>query len=103
MSHIFALKGLTLCKAIKATFERRKTEIPSGIPIAFTSDFQNDPDKQSQWAAFLTRNELSTENIQLPAVIEQLKVFLLPPAHAVSRREEFTSNWPKGGPWKSSK
>jgi len=101
ISHIFEFKGVGLSRAIKATFNRRKTEIPRGNPIAFTPDFHNDPEKQAQWNAFVRRNGLP-EDYQLPVVIEQLKTFLLPPTHAVSSGEKFIHTWPEGGPWEQA-
>jgi len=103
ISHIFDFRGDTLCKAIAATFSQRKTTIPSGIPIAFTPEFYENLDKQSQWNAFVGRNELMSENLPAAAVIKQIKSFLLPPAHALSGEEKFSALWPKGGPWKLTK
>jgi hypothetical protein len=39
-------------RAIRATFERRRTPVPSAIPIALTPAFATDPTKQAQWIAF---------------------------------------------------
>jgi hypothetical protein len=99
-SHIFEFKGDTLCQAIAATFRQRKTTIPSGIPIAFTTEFYENSDKQSQWNAFVGRNELMSENLPVVSVIKQINSFLLPPAQALSSEEKFSALWPKGGPWK---
>lgn len=51
----FSFEGRTLVDAIKAIFERRRTEIPQEPPIALTVEFAEDPDKRGQWAAFLGR------------------------------------------------
>ncbi len=102
ISHIFDFKGDTLCRAINATFRQRKTEIPSGIPIAFTTEFYENSDKQSQWNAFVGRNELMSESLSLAIVIKQINSFLLSPAHALSSEENFSAFWPMGGPWKRS-
>jgi hypothetical protein len=50
--------GETLGQAIRATFQRRATPIPEGIPFGLTDAFAEDPQKQIQWRAFLTRNAL---------------------------------------------
>jgi len=102
ISHIFTFKGPSLSKAIQATFKRRKTEVPSRIPVAFTSEFFDDPDKQLQWNAFLNRNELPLEETLLATVIKQARDFLSPPAHSISAGDKFTAMWPKGGPWEST-
>lgn len=41
-----------LSAAIKATFDRRETEIPTERPIAFTPAFTEDPAKLAQWRAY---------------------------------------------------
>ncbi|HYN78669.1 MAG TPA: nucleotidyl transferase AbiEii/AbiGii toxin family protein, partial [Lamprocystis sp. (in: g-proteobacteria)] len=50
--------GGTLAQAIRATFERRATRIPEGIPFGLTDEFSQEPQKQTQWRAFLTRTAL---------------------------------------------
>jgi len=47
-----------LARAIAATFERRKTDLPEDLPLALGPQFANDEGKQRQWAAFLRRNRL---------------------------------------------
>jgi hypothetical protein len=41
-----------LARAIKATFERRSSEISAETPDALTSAFASDAAKQQQWNAF---------------------------------------------------
>jgi hypothetical protein len=47
-----------LAEAIRATFQRRKVELPSELPVAFTPDFLADGNKETQWRAFLNRSKL---------------------------------------------
>ncbi len=47
-------------RAIEATFERRKMEIPSTMPVGLTDTFASDKIKQTQWSAFLKKNRLDT-------------------------------------------
>ena len=54
----FAPDRETLARAIAATFERRKTDLPEGLPLALGAKFGGDEEKQRQWAAFLRRNRL---------------------------------------------
>lgn len=69
-----------LTKAIKATFERRNTEIPVETPDALTPAFANDAAKQQQWNAFTQGIEAEVPN--LPTVIGDLSSFLMPFAQA---------------------
>jgi len=45
-----AFDGETLRAALAATFSRRQTAIPTPRPLALTSEFADDPQKQLQWA-----------------------------------------------------
>ncbi len=60
-----------VAKAIRATFERRQTMIPSDTPIGLSLDFSADALKQSQWRAFATRNGLQVP--ELAEVVAQLR------------------------------
>jgi predicted nucleotidyltransferase component of viral defense system len=68
-----------LARAIAATFERRKTEIPVQLPDALTPAFAADPTKQRQWATFI--RDVAINAGSLAEVIEQIASFLMP--HAV--------------------
>jgi len=70
----FQFESEILTKAIGATFERRKTELPKYLPIALTDEFALDPGKQTQWKSFLRKSNTS-ENLELEEVIEHLGDF----------------------------
>jgi hypothetical protein len=95
----FTFDGPKLVEAIKATFARRRTEIPESAPVAFTEEFSTDRDKVTQWKAFLTRTGLENTAVDLPQIIEELRLFLIPPLKAATSGEDFKSSWPRGGPW----
>ena len=61
----FEIETDLLARAIAATFERRKTPIPEGVPIALGAEFATDKAKQGQWAAFLRRNRLDDNRYSL--------------------------------------
>jgi hypothetical protein len=48
----FELQGPVLCRAIRATFERRRTSVPAEVPVALSSKFFQDRGKQTQWRVF---------------------------------------------------
>jgi predicted nucleotidyltransferase component of viral defense system len=80
--------GDTLAAAIRATFDRRNTAIPSTTPIALTEAFARDPEKQAQWRAFLSRGQLRNVPTDLDTVIERIAAFVLPPARAAAARND---------------
>jgi len=88
-----------VAKAIKATFDRRKTELPASVPLAMTAEFSVDNRKQTQWKAFLRKGKLADDKIALSEVTEFLKGFLMPPTSAAIANNDFKQTWKPGGPW----
>lgn len=70
-----AMETATLAVAIRATFQRRGTAPPEGVPFGLTDAFATDAQKQSQWAAFLRRNRLAAP--ALAAVVAELRAFFI--------------------------
>lgn len=99
MCRTFSFDGRILARAVRSTFERRRTAIPAAPPIALTADLAQEPDRIIQWQAFLRRNRLDREGVELAQVIAELGLFLLPVLSTVARQEEFDYMWPAGGPW----
>lgn len=91
--------GALLFSAICATFERRDTAIPTGIPIALTPTFAMAADKRAQWQGFLRNNHLTKVPGDLDDVISALTEFLGPLFEAAASGSEFKHAWPPGGPW----
>jgi predicted nucleotidyltransferase component of viral defense system len=99
ISKQFDFKGPALVRAIKATFDRRKTMIPKEASSALTDEFSNDQTKAAQWKAFLTRNHLETSDAGLSSVMHDLRIFLIDPLLSAAREETFPKSWTAGGPW----
>jgi hypothetical protein len=78
LSRAYAFEGDRLARAIRATFERRRTEIPPTPPDALTSAFANDPMKRQQWARYT--EDLVSSSLDLSQVIADLATFLMPHA-----------------------
>ena len=95
-----AFEGSVLSEAVRRTFERRRSPLPTSPPVALTSEFSNDPAKATQWRAFLDRGRLVAGEPGLDEVVEFLSGFLLP---TLSLREKNNmaadARWPPGGPW----
>ena len=51
----FQFESATLAAAIQGTFETRRTPLPSSLPLAFSADFHQSPNRQTQWKAFEKR------------------------------------------------
>lgn len=95
----FTFDGTVLAEAIAKTFERRATAIPRGPPICFSDDFANDPQKRTQWTAFVKKGKLAHAGVGLANVVVELREFLSPVLDALANSEQFARTWPAGGPW----
>ena len=99
LARTFRFEGAMLRDAIRATFSRRGTAIPTTPPEALTDGFSTDPVKQRQWRAFVTKSGLSKKAEELGSVVTELAGFLVPPMIAAATRAEFERVWGSGGPW----
>ncbi len=100
MARTFPFAGPVLRDAIRATFTRRQTAFPSGVPVGLTEAFAADQTKRRQWAAFRTRNGLGGRIGELGKLVRELSAFLRPPLAAAGTAEDFPEAWEPGGPWR---
>lgn len=68
-----ALDAGTLAAAIAATFARRGTSLPDGLPTGLTQEFASDAAKRAQWRAFLGKSGVSAPS--LDDVVERIAGF----------------------------
>jgi hypothetical protein len=71
-----AIEPAELDAAIRATFERRGTDIPGEPPVGLTPEFVNDEQKTAQWAAYTASIDL--EGLSLDAVVETIWSYIGP-------------------------
>jgi predicted nucleotidyltransferase component of viral defense system len=83
LAKAYAYDDDRLPRAIAATFERRKTEIPTELPDALTQAFAADDAKRRQWAAFARNLTVAPESFEL--VVAELAEFLMPKAGAARK------------------
>ncbi len=98
LSRSFDFDGPLLTRAIRATFERRRTRFPTSIPIALTPSFSTDPTKMTQWAGF-TRKAGVRDAASLSDTVEAVRGFITRPLEAAASGDEFRLRWNAGGPW----
>ena len=94
----FPFQGDLLAKSIAATFARRGTALPTGLPAGLTPMFGSDPAKIRGWQAFWLKTGLKTPVPTLESVIQSLVKFLEPPLDAVAKRKTLTATW-KSNRW----
>jgi hypothetical protein len=72
----------TLARAIAATFVRRGTVVPRGLPLGLSDEFASDASRQALWRAFLRKNDLPIT--PLAGTVQLLRERLLPALGQVS-------------------
>ena len=95
LSQHFEFDGNTLVTALRATFARRKTELPESTPHALTNDFPKT--KSVQWMAFLRKSNL--QPLEMLAVIEAIRRFADAPLSHASRSKSFPKHWTLESGW----
>jgi predicted nucleotidyltransferase component of viral defense system len=83
LSQSFPFDDDRLARAIAATFERRRTEIPAELPDALTPAFVEDEHKQRQWNAFIENVALHPGS--LAHVVASVAGFIMPHTIAAAK------------------
>ena len=96
LSETFAFDRSTLTEAIRRTFERRETNVPTDLPRGLSNAFHLPADKQAQWRGFLKRIGIAQDS-SLESAVTAVREFVWP-ALTPSEDPRLTQ-WPPGGPW----
>ncbi len=96
----FDFDGLKLSKALKETFEHRKTYLPKKSPLFDEEIYDKGSDRQTLWKAFLNKNDIKNAPPQLKDVAEQIEKFLIDPIEAIVKSKDLKKKWNTPGPWK---
>jgi predicted nucleotidyltransferase component of viral defense system len=94
----FPFDGGLLAKSIAATFERRGTALPAGLPVGLTPMFSSDPGMARGWQAFWRKAGLKGGCPPLPNVVQLLVEFLEGPLEAAAKKESLAAIW-RSGHW----
>ena len=92
----FDFDGDRLASAIRATFERRGTPLPTEPPVALTHEFAADAGKAVQWQAFVRKARVHG-GVGLDEVIKVNAAFLWPLAAFAGAQP--AARWAAGGLW----
>jgi predicted nucleotidyltransferase component of viral defense system len=94
----FPFQGNLLAKSIAATFARRSTALPTGLPAGLTPMFGNDPAKIRGWQAFWLKTGPKANLPTLESVIQLLVKFLERPLEAAANQKPLSATW-KSNRW----
>lgn len=91
-------EGEELAGAMRVTFERRRTPVPTVVPLALTPGFAAVEGKEEQWRGFIRKSRIANAPA-LAVVIESVTPFAAPALSAAGANRPFPFRWPPGGPW----
>ncbi|HOX46046.1 MAG TPA: nucleotidyl transferase AbiEii/AbiGii toxin family protein [Myxococcota bacterium] len=95
----FGFEGDLLVRAIRATFERRKTPLSMTLPVALTNTFAEDPTKKTQWSGFVRKAGVEDAG-SLAETIRAVAAFAEMPLLAAAQGAPLSATWLASGPWR---
>lgn len=95
----FEFDRAKLAEAVRRTFARRGTPIPTAAPIGLTPAYWENPSRPAQVRAFSRRAGIANTDPPGATLQPRLANFLLPVLAAAHSGERRTAVWPPGGPW----
>lgn len=95
LSREFEFDGSTLLQAVRATFERRKTAIPTTVPSALGPEFA--VTREAQWKTFTRRNNIAA--ISFVQALDEIRRFATPIFKSAGTGSIFTKKKRPGRDW----
>ncbi len=99
LGRIFDFDGTLLARAIRATFERRKTPLPVTVPVALTAEFAEDSTKKTQWSGFTRKAGIRGAG-SLAETIAAVRALVEAPLDSAARGTPAPGTWHAGNTWK---
>jgi hypothetical protein len=97
ISEDFDLVAGVLKDAVRATFTRRETPLPTERPIGLTDEFAAHQDVA--WKAFLRTNDLQDVPQDLSEAIMRIRAFIWPVLQAAAQGIPLAGRWVQGEGW----
>ncbi|HUG38643.1 MAG TPA: nucleotidyl transferase AbiEii/AbiGii toxin family protein, partial [Candidatus Limnocylindrales bacterium] len=97
----FEFDRVTLAEAVRQTFERRRTPVPSEEPIGLTPAYWENVSRGPQIRAFARRAGLTVGPAAGTDILAAIGPFLLPILDDLRTGIATRGTWPPGGPWRS--
>ena len=101
LSSTLEFDGRDLTDAMRATFERRDTELPAERPAELSAEYTAQPEISRMWDSY--RRGFSTRASDLPedlqVVADAIAAFVLPASSAARAGEAFDRTWTPTAGW----
>lgn len=99
LASCFEFDRALLREAVRRTFERRRTPVPTSDPIGLTLAYWANPSRPAQVRAFARRTGLAVPENPNEEFVALLRRFLLPLLEDLREGSERDGNWRPGGSW----
>jgi hypothetical protein len=96
----FEFDRATLSDAVRRTFARRRTQIPTDDPVGLTPAYWKNPSRPAQVRAFARRAGLAVPAAPDDEFARLLGAFLRPILDDLQSGEQCEGTWLPGGPWR---
>lgn len=93
IGRLFEFRGDILAEAVRRTFQRRGTELPTIPPCGLSAEFAADDEKRKQWTAFLSRSRLTDAPTAFEDAVKALREFFSPLLGAARGGRPAPSRW----------
>jgi hypothetical protein len=93
----FDFDGDLLTRAVRATFERRKTPLPTTTPVTLTTMFTDDPTKKTRWSGFVRKAGVDDAG-SLAETVTTVAAFAEKPLSAAAGGPSLRATWHAPGP-----
>jgi hypothetical protein len=101
LSQHFDFSSQRLSRAVRATFARRKTALPTEWPVGLTDVFFTDSRVMTQWNAFWNKSSLPGKVVGLKRIGGNLREFVKPMIQTTqTKKGTIKSKWTAGGSWR---
>lgn len=94
LSETLTLSGTTMCDAIRQTFARRETPVPSNLRESFFEELVTI--NEVRWRGFQKKFRIPEE---LPAILGRVEEFVSPLFTAVASNQTLAGQWVAGAGW----
>ena len=99
MARQFDFEGGVLAKAIRKTFEHRKTMLPAAAPFFSSAIYDKNSVNNTRWKAFLATMRIKNAPAELGSIAQAIENFLLEPVRAIHADRDLAAHWHAPGPW----
>jgi len=96
LAQTYQFDGESLGNAVRRTFGRRATDVPTAVPLGLSGAYLDDPNRVRQWTGF--SGQVGADSlVSFPQAGATIRDFVLPVI-----KSDFTGVWRPGGPWTGS-